>query len=71
MRYKARTLAQSCTRILGISYEETYSSIVNAITLRFIISHTITENLQMHLMDIVTTYLYRSPDNDIDMRVTK
>jgi Reverse transcriptase (RNA-dependent DNA polymerase) len=42
---------------------------VDAITLRFLISFTITDNLQMHLMDVVTTYLYGSLDNDIYMKV--
>jgi Reverse transcriptase (RNA-dependent DNA polymerase) len=46
-----------------------YTPVVDAITLRFLISLTITENLQMRLMDVVTTYLYGSLDNDIYMKV--
>jgi hypothetical protein len=46
-----------------------YSHIVDAITLRFLISLTITENLQMRLMDVVMAYLYGSLDNDIYMKV--
>ena len=42
---------------------------MDAITLRFLISLTITENLQMRLMDVVTAYLYGSLDNDIYMKV--
>jgi Reverse transcriptase (RNA-dependent DNA polymerase) len=44
---------------------------MDAITLRFLISLTITENLQMHPMDVVTAYLYGSLDNDIYMKVPK
>jgi Reverse transcriptase (RNA-dependent DNA polymerase) len=69
MRYKARLVAQGFTQIPRVDYEETYSPVVDAITLRFLISLTITENLQMYLMDVVTTYLYGSLDNDIYMKV--
>jgi Reverse transcriptase (RNA-dependent DNA polymerase) len=71
VRYKARLVAQDFTQIPGVDYEETYSPIVNAITLRFLISLTITENLQMRLMDVVTAYLYGSLDNDIYMKVSE
>jgi Reverse transcriptase (RNA-dependent DNA polymerase) len=69
VRYKVRLVAQDFTQIPGVDYEETYSPIVDAITLQFLISLTITENLQMHLMDVVTAYLYESLDNDIYMKV--
>jgi Reverse transcriptase (RNA-dependent DNA polymerase) len=42
VRYKVRLVAQGFTQILGVDYEETYSPIVDAITLRFLISLTIT-----------------------------
>jgi Reverse transcriptase (RNA-dependent DNA polymerase) len=69
VRYKARLVAQGFTQISGIDYEETYSPVVDAITLQFLISLTITKNLQMSLMDVVTAYLYGSLDNDIYMKV--
>ena len=69
MRDKARLVAQGFTQIPGVDYEETYSPVVDAITLRFLISLTITENLQMRLMDVVTAYLYGSLDNDIYMKI--
>jgi Reverse transcriptase (RNA-dependent DNA polymerase) len=62
-------VAQGFTQISGVNYEETYSPVVDAITLRFLISLTITENLQMRLMDVVTAYLYGSLDNDMYMNV--
>jgi Reverse transcriptase (RNA-dependent DNA polymerase) len=68
-RYKARLVAQCFTQISGVNYEETYSPVVDAITLRFLISLTIVENLQMCLMDVVTSYLFGSLDNDIYMKV--
>jgi Reverse transcriptase (RNA-dependent DNA polymerase) len=54
MRYKARLVAQGFTQIPGVDYEETYSPVMDAITLQFLISLTIIENLQMRLMDVVT-----------------
>ena len=38
---------------------------VDAITLRFLISVTVYENWDIYLMDVVTTYLYGSLENDI------
>ena len=42
---------------------------MDAITLRCLISLTICENLDMHLMDVVTTYLYGSLKNEIYMKI--
>ncbi|XP_021729390.1 uncharacterized protein LOC110721277 [Chenopodium quinoa] len=52
----------------GIDYEETYSPVVDATTLRFLVSLTVTKGLQMRLMDVVTAYLYGSLDTDIYMK---
>ena len=68
-RYKARLVAQGFSQRPGIDYEETYASVMDAITFRFLISLVIIENLDMRLMDVVTTYLYRSLDNDIYMKI--
>ena len=53
----------------GIDYEETYAPVIDAITFRFFISLVAKENLDMQLMDVVTTYLYGSLDNDIYMKI--
>ena len=42
---------------------------MDAITLRYLISFTVHEQLEMHLMDVVTTYLYESLDNEIYMKI--
>ena len=49
--------------------EETYSPVLDAITFRFLISLAVSEGLNMHLMDVVTAYLYGSLDSDIYMKV--
>ena len=42
---------------------------MDAITLRFLIGMAVYENLDIHLIDVVITYLYGSLDNDIYMKV--
>ena len=48
---------------------ETYSPVVDAITFRYLINMTVQEKLDMHLMDVVTAYLYGSLDNKFFMKV--
>jgi hypothetical protein len=69
VRYKARLVTQGFLQKPGINYEETYSPVVDAITFRFLISLVVIESLDMHLMDVVTVYLYGSLDNDIYMKI--
>ncbi|XP_021746668.1 uncharacterized protein LOC110712512 [Chenopodium quinoa] len=69
VRYKARLVAQGFSQRSGIDYEEIYSPVVDATTLRFLISVSACKGLQMCLMDVVTAYLYGSFDTDIYMRV--
>jgi hypothetical protein len=69
IRYKARLVAQGFSQRPGIDYEETYSSVIDAITFRFFISLVVIENLDMHLMDVVTAYLYGSLDNNIYIKI--
>ena len=38
---------------------------MDAITFHFLISLVVSEGVDMHLMDVITTYLYGSIDNDI------
>ena len=42
---------------------------MDAITFRFLISLAVSEGLDMRLMDVITTYLYGSMDNDIYMKI--
>ena len=58
IRYKARLVAQGFSQRSCIDYEETYSPVIDAITFRFLISLAVSEELDMRLMDVITTYLY-------------
>ena len=42
---------------------------MDAITFRYLIGLAVHENLEIHLMDVVTAYLYGSLDNEIYMKV--
>jgi hypothetical protein len=44
---------------------------MNAITFKFFIGLVVLETLNMHLMNVVTTYLYGSLDKDIHMKISK
>ena len=69
VRYKARLVAQGFSQKPGIDYEETYSPVVDAITLRYLVSLAVSNKLDMHLMDVVTAYLYGSLDTEIYMKI--
>ena len=69
MQYKARLVAQGFSQRPRIDYEETYSLVTDAITFRYLISLAVSEGLDMHLMDVVTTYLYGSIDANVFMKI--
>jgi hypothetical protein len=50
---------------------ETYSPVMNAITFRFFIGLVFLETLDMHLVDVVTIYLYGSLDKHIHIKISK
>ena len=67
VRYKARLVAQGFTQRPDIDFDETYSPVMSGITFRYLISLAVQKGLSMHLMDVVTAYLYGSLDSDIYM----
>ena len=67
-RYKALPVAQSFSQRPGIDYDETYSLVMDIIKFRYLISLSVSEGLDMHLMDVITTYLYGMLENDIYMK---
>ena len=44
---------------------------MDAITFRYLIHLAVSEGLEMHLMDVVTAYLYGSIDSDIYIKIPK
>ncbi|GJW57438.1 retrovirus-related pol polyprotein from transposon TNT 1-94, partial [Tanacetum coccineum] len=68
IRYKARLVAQGFSQ-RPWDYEEIYSLVMDAIMFRYLISLTVSENIDIRLMDVVTAYLYGSLDSDIYMKI--
>ena len=69
VRYKARLVAQGFSQRSDIDFDQTYSPIMDGITFRYLISLAKNMNLDMQLMDVVTTYLYGSLDANIYMKI--
>lgn len=69
MRYKARLVSQGFLQRPGIDFDETYSSVMDASTFRYLISLEAHERLNLHMMNIVTYYLYGSLDIEIYMNL--
>jgi len=69
VRYKASLVAQGFSQRPVIDYEETYSLDMDAITFRLLIGLVVSETLDIHLMDVVTTYLHRSLYKDIFVKI--
>ena len=55
----------------GIDFNESYSPVVDATAFRYLISLKANEGLNLHMMDVFTTYLYGSLDSDIYMKLPK
>ena len=51
-------MAQGFSQRPGIDYDETYSPVMDIITFRYLISLSVSKELDMRLMDVITTYLY-------------
>jgi hypothetical protein len=69
VRYKARLVAQGFMQRPNIDFNETYFSVISRITFRFLISLAVQNHLSVQLMDVVATYLYRSLDSNIYMKI--
>lgn len=67
VRHKARLVAKGCTRIWGQDYNLTDSPVIESITYSYLIAFYLIYKLKLHLMDVVTTYLYGILDTEIHM----
>lgn len=68
IRHKARLVAKGYTQIWGKDYDLTYAPVMDAITYRYLIAFSLVHNLRLHLMDVVTAYLYGTLDTEIFMQ---
>ena len=71
VRYKVRLVAQEFSQRPGIDYNDTYSPVVDIITLRYLVTLVVYEKLEMRLMDVVTAYIYGKLDTDIYIKISE
>ena len=64
-------IVQGFLQRLDIDYEETSSHMMDTTIFRYLICLTVLEGLDLHLIDVVTTYLYGFLNNDIYMKLPK
>jgi len=60
IHYKVHLLAQSFIQKFGIDFNSTYSPIMASITFQYLLQMAMHTILEMHLMEVVTAYLYGS-----------
>ena len=66
-RYKARLVAKGFTQKEGIDYGETFSPISKKDSLRIVMALVAHYDLELHQMDVKTTFLNGNLDEDIYM----
>ena len=64
-------IVQGFLQRLDIDYEEIYSPMMDAIIFRYLLCLTVCEGLDLHLINVVNTYLYGFLNNDIHVKLPK
>jgi Reverse transcriptase (RNA-dependent DNA polymerase) len=70
MIYKARLVAQGFSQRLGLDFVEIYSSVMVITSYRYLISLSLNLKCMIHIMDVVTPYLYSNLDKELYMKIT-
>ncbi|PKI49683.1 hypothetical protein CRG98_029928 [Punica granatum] len=67
-RYKARLVAKGFTQKEGIDYHETFSPVSKKYSLRIIMALVAHMDLELHQMDVKTTFLNGDFDDEVYMK---
>ena len=67
-RYKARLVAQGCTQIFGLDYEETFSPVVRFESIRCLLAMATQHKLCLHQMDVSTAFLHGELSEEVYLK---
>ena len=66
-RHKARLVVKGYSQMKGIDYEETFAPVVKFNSIRILLALAAQQNLEVHQMDVKSTYLNGDLDEEIYM----
>ena len=64
-KFKARLVIQGFRQREGIDYFDTYAHVARITTIRLLIDMTVIHNLVIHQMDVKTTFLNGTTDEEV------
>jgi hypothetical protein len=66
-RYKARLVARGFTQTYGVDYNETLAPVIKFTSIRCILALATLEDMEIHQMDVKTTFLNGKIEEEIYM----